>query len=1016
MLFVAEKVAALEVVHRRLLASGLGDAALELHSHKSNRRSVVAQLGRAWDRSSSSEEEQWIKITDKLKISRDQLNAYVEALHSKGSQGFSVFEAIGSISSNRELAEKLSSEKDHLSYESKDAHDKKSYEFLIDLSSDLGRIYEEVKGVPALSLIDSENWSHKWQDEILNLLKDLCTSLEDLQSAESKLAKELGLCSDSNLDVKRCLKLKALAPRMESTAIDLSSVPDITLNQLSSEAQSLSGNIKQLAEEKSKTKASYPMDALDRIPLESLDFSWREARTKIWPLSALQRRKVRKILQTYSERGKVYPELDLEVLLRMCKLNREICDNPMTKVAENQGEMDADYLMKVTHQAVAFRKAKENLRLDVENLSRFEATMAQLSSTSKDTIQDILEDYLVIEKAVDEKRKIFILKGGKDPTGESVTQIKNDLTSIINEKARLPSWLMWVKKRKSALKQGLNLIVKSIESGYIEGAIQSENLFRCAYASWWLPHAMDASDELRGFTYWNHENTIETFRKFDDEAAQLVPRELMRRIHHKLPFKDDVPKKSELGTLRHQLNLERPSIPIRKLLSNMPETFGKLAPCVLMSPLSVSQYLPTGQATFDVVIFDEASQIPTWDGIGVISRARQAIIVGDPKQLPPTNFFGRADNDDEELPEIERDMPSILDEVATAGVPTYRLNWHYRSQDESLIAFSNQSYYNNRLITFPAPFTTRQALKIHEVKNGVYKRGKGRVNEEEARAIVEMIIERLVEWLSLPEDKRYTLGVITFNSQQQSLILDLLDEARRKDNRLDWFFDDKRNEPVIVKNLENIQGDERDVILFSVTFGPDLSGKLTMNFGPLNNAGGEKRLNVAITRARRELHIFSSIRPDQIDLGRTRARGVHDLKAFLDYASRGPIALSTCEKGSLGPAESPFEESVLEALRDKGWEVRTQIGVSGFRIDLGVVNPRRAGAYLAGIECDGAQYHSSATARDRDKVRQAVLEGMGWKILRIWSTNWFRDKNGVINRIHDKLEKLLQEEEGGIAS
>ena len=239
-------------------------------------------------------------------------------------------------------------------------------------------------------------------------------------------------------------------------------------------------------------------------------------------------------------------------------------------------------------------------------------------------------------------------------------------------------------------------------------------------------------------------------------------------------------------------------------------------------------------------------------------------------------------------------------------------------------------------------------------------------------------------------------------------IQDLLDEVRRKDAALEWFFAEEREEPVIVKNLENIQGDERDMILFSITFGPDQAGKLTMNFGALNSDGGERRLNVAVTRARQEMHVYASITHDQIDLSRTHAQGVKDLKTFLDYAERGAVALPARDEGSVGPADSPFEETVAAAFQAKGWEVRTQIGVSGFRVDLGIVNPDRGGAYLAGIECDGATYHSSATARDRDKVRQAVLEGLGWSILRIWSTEWFRNRRAVVERLHRELEAALE--------
>ena len=394
---------------------------------------------------------------------------------------------------------------------------------------------------------------------------------------------------------------------------------------------------------------------------------------------------------------------------------------------------------------------------------------------------------------------------GVCPDGSSVADFNAGLATVVAERARLGDWIKWVKKSKEGLAAGLGSLVEALEDERIKE--DAEDAFKRAYAAWWLPLAMDASGELRRFTHREHEYVIATFCRLDDAAAELAPVEVMRRIAHGLPAKDGVPKKSELGTLRHQLGLVRPSMPIRQLLASLPETFGKLAPCVLMSPLSVAQYLPADQASFDVVVFDEASQITTWDAIGAIARGRQTIIVGDPKQLPPTNFFGRADDEDEDLPEVERDMPSILDEVSSSGVPHHNLNWHYRSRDEALIAFSNHFYYDGGLVTFPAPSTGSDAIKFHKV-NGTYARGGGRDNKEEARAVAEMVKRRLKTWLAVPEDERQTLGVITFNAQQQSLILDHLDEIRRADSELEWFFADEREEPVIVKNLENIQGDE----------------------------------------------------------------------------------------------------------------------------------------------------------------------------------------------------------------
>ena len=997
-LFVAEKAAALDVVYRRLAAHGLSDAVLELHSNKTDRKSVIAQLGRGWDRASGSLEENWIEVTEDLKLSRDRLNAYVDALHAKGSQGFSVFEAVGRAASPKPPFE--------LEYASKDTHDEASYKYRLALVAELGRTHAAVGVGPPLSLVRGETWSYRWEADLLEAAADVRSALEELRRAEHTLAREFGLRPDPGLEAVRRERLKALASRTEQSALDISSVPELSAKQLTAAAEAFATDVKELGDATSRTTASYPLEAVRRMPLEQMDADWRVAQSKIWPASAFGRRKVRKLLQTYADNGSSDPAVDLKALFQMRERDTAIQESPLALVAKTGAGMDPGRSTEAVRQAIEFRAAVAGLRSEVEDGVRFDPAAAVLASATGGSVLDALKAYLGAEELVEGKVRVFSQRDGVAPVGSSVADFDDGLATIAAERARLADWVRWVEVSKGAIEYGLGPLVEALEQGLIED--DPADAFQRAYAAWWLPLAMDASEELRGFTHWDHENVIETFCKLDEAAAELAPVEVMRRIAHGLPARDGVPKKSELGTLRHQLRLVRPSMPIRTLLASLPETFGKLAPCVLMSPLSVAQYLPAGQAAFDVVIFDEASQITTWDAIGAIARAEQTIIVGDPKQLPPTNFFGRADDEDEDLPEVERDMPSILEEVSASGVPHHLLDWHYRSRDEALIAFSNHFYYDGRLVTFPAPAVGSEALKFHKV-DGTYARGRGRINEEEARAIAEMVKRRLTTWLAIPESERHTLGVITFNAEQQTRILDRLDEIRRDDSRLEWFFADEREEPVIVKNLENIQGDERDVMLFSVTFGPDLAGKLTMNFGAINGVGGEKRLNVAITRARRELHVFSSIRAEQIDLERTRATGVRDLKTFLDYAERGSIALPARDEGSLGPAESPFEEAVAEGLRTKGWEVRTQIGVSGFRVDLGVVHPDFAGSYLAGVECDGARYHSSATARDRDKLRQAVLEGLGWTILRIWSTDWFRNPLIVAERVHVELERLLEE-------
>lgn len=1005
-LFVAEKAAALDVVQRRLESHGLGDAVLELHSNKTDRKRVLSQLSRGWDRASTATQEGWIDITDKLQIKRDQLNTYVAEIHAKGTQGFSVYEAISWIASEpRGLS---------LSFDHKDIHDQQSFDALLDMADELERTYQAVADGPALSLIVQAEWSYAWEQQILDHAKALRQSLDQASRTAIAVGNLLTLDAGKAVTQKRLLNLADIAQRANQGATDLRLVPQLSEGDLLTEMDRFRAAHKALDQAKSEMKASYGDDNLSQVPYDQLDADWRAGEASIWPFSSLKKRKVRKLLQTYASSGQADPGTDLGAIKTARKHLKALHENPIARVAGESRSVDqADAAVA---QAITLRRAISELRADVSDTPIFQGAALQLegglaSGDLQRSLKEWQSHYADLQKAVSD----FQTCGGHVPPNMPLDTLQSVVEETLTQRARLADWVRWKDVKSRADIKGLSALTDALESGDLKEGTQAA--CRRAYARWWLPLAIDASEPLRRFAYWEHEDIIDAFQELDNKVAELAPIEVMRRTQHRLPARDGVPRKSELGVLRHQARLQRPSLAIRSLLEQLGETLPKLAPCVLMSPLSIAQYLPAGQSTFDVVIFDEASQITTWDAVGAIARGKQSIIVGDPKQLPPTNFFGRSDDEEEsdDATGMLGDMPSILDEVATAGIPTRRLNWHYRSRDEALIAFSNHFYYDGGLVTFPAPTTNSDAVQLHKI-DGTYARGAGRTNFEEAKAIVSLIRKRLTAWVKLPIEDRPTLGVITFNVQQQGLILDLLDQMRRSHSQLEWFFADDREEPVIVKNLENIQGDERDVMLFSITFAADTAGRLTMNFGALNSDGGEKRLNVAVTRARSELHVFASINHDQIDLSKTRARGVRDLKTFLDYAERGSAALAARNEGSLGPAENIFEEAIAAAFNAKGWEVRTQIGVSGFRIDLGVVNPDRAGAFLAGIECDGATYHSSATARDRDKVRQSVLENLGWNILRIWSTDWFRSPSTVVERVHKDLERLLEEDRASRAA
>jgi very-short-patch-repair endonuclease len=511
----------------------------------------------------------------------------------------------------------------------------------------------------------------------------------------------------------------------------------------------------------------------------------------------------------------------------------------------------------------------------------------------------------------------------------------------------------------------------------------------------WLDQVHAAEPLLARFRGLDHERAIARFAELDGRAIRLAAEVVQARLAAQVPqMRDTQVASSELGILERERKKQRRHKPVRRLFAEIPGLLTRLAPCMLMSPLSVAQFLGRGSRPFDLVVFDEASQIPMPDAVGAIGRGRALVVVGDSRQLPPTTFFQRLEQGDEPgSDDVPEDLESVLDECGAAGLPRLHLDWHYRSRHESLIAFSNHHYYRNRLLTFPAPRQRSDGNGVRcVVVPGVYDRAGSQQNRIEAAALVAEVVERLRD----PARAAQSLGIVTFSRAQQVLVEDLLDAARAAHPEVEAGF--AADEPVFVKNLENVQGDERDVILFSICYGPDAAGKVYENYGPLNLQGGERRLNVAVTRARVELVVFTSLRPEQVAT-RTQALGARHLRAFLDYALRGEAALAAAVAvDPSGEPESPFEVAVRDELVRRGHTVHTQVGCGGYRIDLAVVDPDAPGRYLLGIECDGATYHAAATARDRDRLRAAVLRGLGWRLHRIWSTDFWQDPAGELAR------------------
>ena len=457
----------------------------------------------------------------------------------------------------------------------------------------------------------------------------------------------------------------------------------------------------------------------------------------------------------------------------------------------------------------------------------------------------------------------------------------------------------------------------------------------------------------------------------------------------------------QVGILMHEIQKKRRHRPIRQLMVDSGRAIQAIKPVFMMSPMSIPTFIPRGSVHFDIVLFDEASQIRPVEAYGALTRSEQAVVVGDSRQLPPTSFFDLSldEEDDESYDERGSDLESVLKQFVAKGATECMLRWHYRSRHESLIAVSNEEFYDNKLMIFPSPDATRESLGLffHYLPDTYYERGRGRsINRDEARIVAKAVMRHA------RERGHRSLGVAAFSQGQAQVLQDEIEIIRRRDPSCEGFFADHSEEPFFVKNLENVQGDERDVIFISVGYGKDEAGYVAMNFGPLNQEGGERRLNVLITRARYRCEVFTNMRSDDIDLNRSKARGVVAFKRFLKYAEHGMLDVP---QATSSESDSPFEEQVAQALRDHGHEIHHQIGTGSFFVDLAVVDPGKPGRYLIGIECDGASYHSARWARDRDRLRQEVLERLGWTIHRIWSTDWFQQPETELRRALKAIER-----------
>jgi very-short-patch-repair endonuclease len=1024
-LFVAEKQAALNVVHRRLVEGGLAPFCLELHSNKANKLQVIRQVGEPLVAAARRSPEEWEARAQKLEELRRELNEYVEALHRPREIGESVFQATSLLTG-------LAGEpRFPLALEAA-ALDRAR---LAALREAVARL--QATGV-ALGAVAGHAFSGSrregWSSEVGSKVKPLAASLGaqtlEIEEAVAGAAAALGLPERPwSLPA-----LNALTSLVESLLESPAPPPELLSTASWEETGSRIRGWIEKGRERDRLRDELRPRYDPRLLKADLEGLWARLESGlagIPPLSWLRRWSARRALRPFVLQGRLPRSreicADLGRAIRLRGLEEELAASShearrLLGRFFRDGQPDWDEIERLQAWTGRFKSALSALEAHLPAAQRGSERWIRLACLERDSLapgtpagrelRDFRKEWNRFLPLRDEAVSFLELDSevsfGKGEEEGYLRRVGERAAAWKAEPHSLRDWCAWRRARRPVVEMGLEPLARACEEGRLEAAGLSRS-FERSFHEWWLEEKVRSERLLKDFFSPDHEERIEQFRRLDRELLGLTREVVAARLSARVPVvTGEASGSSEVGILQRELKKQRRHIPVRQLLEKIPNLLPRLKPCLLMSPLSVAQYLDPAFHPADLVVFDEASQIPVWDAVGPISRGRQVIVVGDSRQLPPTMFFEKLEDEEDGPAETETvELESILDECVAAGLPQLYLEWHYRSRHESLIAFSNYQYYQNRLLTFPSAVNRSPGLGVSLARvEGVYDRARSCTNLIEARTLSQEVVRRLRD----PVERRRSLGIVTFSLAQQIVVENLLELERRRDPEIDLHFTPAVPEPVFVKNLENVQGDERDVILLSVAYGPDARGRVAMNFGPLNRDGGQRRLNVAITRAREEVVVFSSLTADQIDLKRTSALGVQHLKGFLDYAQRGPSALAEIvERKNGGGFESPFEKEVCAGLRSRGWKVDLQVGCSGYRIDVGVKDPRRDGAYLMGIECDGASYRSGRTARDRDRLRAEVLAQLGWNLRRVWSSDWWYHPEKTLDDLDRRLKQALEE-------
>jgi len=1010
-LFVAEKMAALSVVQKRLTDIGLDPFCLELHSNKAKKSTVLEQLQKTTEVIKKTSPLEYQTEAERLHVLRNELNDYVEALHKKHHFGYSLFDCFTGYAQLNDTPDKITLD-EKIIIESDESKIDELFELVEELQA-TGTICGHPFNHP-LTEIQTTSYSQQLRANAYELISNYIDLLAELKQNREKVLSLLkidSLFSTRKQDDAQCETVNEILV-LSDTPAQIWTCKNV---------ENTLGNIIDISGH-GRTRDNLRDELLEDFNKNILTFdaesaltNWNRVSEKWFIPKFLGQQKIANALKPFSKTGKIKKQEILSVLEKIihCQEEQKVLDkntemlSRMLEFLWKNGNCDWKKVIQICEAVIKIHQAVLTITGDVSKSKMVRSNLSTDFSEGAQTYISINGKYLQSYKESFEKVKDF-----ENKLSESLEinfsdngNQSQDWITVWNQKALnwqqniddLRDWSGWNLSVQKVLKADLNPVVQA----YQQGELKNEEVldsFKKAIFRQCSEHIISNEPQLSTFNGKLFENKIRKFRKKSRYFEELTKAELFAKLASDIPsFTREAAKSSEIGILQRAIRSKGRGMSLRRLFDLIPNLLPRMCPCMLMSPISVAQYFEIDQTKFDLIVFDEASQMPTSEAVGAIARGKNVIVVGDPKQMPPTSFFS-TNNFDEENAEKE-DLESILDDCLALSIPSKHLLWHYRSKHESLIAFSNSNYYDNKLMTFPSPDDIATKVSNIDVP-GYYDRGKTRQNKFEAAAITEEVIRMLAD----PELSKRSIGIVTFSSAQQNLIEDLLNEAFKQRPELELIAMES-NEPIFIKNLENVQGDERDIILFSMGYGPDKNGNISLNFGPLNREGGWRRLNVAVSRARYEMKVFSTLRSDQIDITRTSSEGVAGIKAFLEYSEKGKKVL-TQTKHFLKRKTNFFENHIAEELRKFGYDVQTNIGCSGYRIDVGVVNPENTSEYILGILTDGNNYRSAKTAKDREMVRMQVLQLLGWNIYKLWSPDWWDNPRKILQEIKDAIENV----------